>query len=322
VDVRATQGRGEVKFGGGKRVMVLFGMGVLTFVVGMTASTGIGEVLLLATDWIHQANSPTTHSASDVWPTYQVLGGTFYRPMNSGPGLIEANWNGWIDSLIALFREMFQLRWGSVAMLCFAITFAVAPVLLIAPVCKRWQPGEEGRSLRASMAGAAAIGSACAIGILLTAGDLLTFALRDTGVIGPNGNVLSWVIHPATLLGAWVAIGALWAWLLSHAGSSRHPGTITRWVRWLFAGSCVEVAIAAPTYVFATRRDACYCSWGSWWAIIAGTTTIVLLCGPALVLLATRKARMQWMRSVCGECGYPRRGNAPLCPECGKPVPA
>jgi hypothetical protein len=314
MDVRATQGRGEVKFGGGKRVMALFGMGVLTFLVGVVVSTGIGGVLAVAADWIQQANSPTNSSASNGWRTYNT------NP--SGPGLIETWWNNWTGAIFALVQEMLQFRIESAAMICIAVTFAAAPVLLIAPVCKRWQPGEEGRSLRASIAGAAAIGSACALGILFTAGDLLTFALRDTGVIRPEGNVLSWVLNPVTLLCTWVAVGALWAWLLSYAGSSRHPGVITRWVRWLFAGSCVEVAIAAPTYVLAMRRDTCCCSWGSWWAIVAGTTTMVLLCGPALVLLATRQTRMQWMRSVCGECGYPRRGNAPLCPECGKPVPA
>ena len=302
-----------MKFGGGKRVMALFGMGVLTFVVGVIASTGIGGVLAVAADWMTRATAPTNSTATS--------GSTTYSPNGSGLGLIESVWTAWTDVIMALLGEMFQLRIESAAMICIAVAFSAMPVLLIAPVCKRWQPGEEGRSLRASIVGAAAIGSACAVGILLTAGDLLTFVLRDTGVIGPNGNVLSWVIHPATLLCAWVAIGVLWAWLLSYAGSSRHPGAITRWVRWLFAGSCVEVAIAAPTYVLAIRRDTCYCSWGSWWAIVAGTTTMVLLCGPALVLLATRQTRMQWMRSVCGECGYPRRGNATVCPECGKPVP-
>ena len=312
-----------MKFGGGKRVMALFGMGVLTFVVGVVVSTGIGGVLVVANDLSRSGNFPTIASDPDGLNSgHWYYGWTTYSTNISGPGLIEIVWDGWSHAIMALLRAMFQIQIESAALICMVITVSAAPVLLIAPVCKRWQPGEEGRSLRASIVGAAAIGSACAVGILLTTGDLLTFVLRDTGVIGPNGNVLSWVIHPATLLCAWVAIGVLWAWLLSYAGSSRHPGAITRWVRWLFAGSCVEVAIAAPTYVLAIRRDTCYCSWGSWWAIVAGTTTMVLLCGPALVLLATRQTRMQWMRSVCGECGYPRRGNAPLCPECGKPVPA
>jgi hypothetical protein len=323
MDVRATQGRGEVKFGGGKRVMALFGMGVLTFVVGVIASTGIGGVLVVANDWSRSGTFPTIASEADGLNSgHWYYGWTTYNANISGPGLIEIVWDGWSHAIMTLLRAMFQLQIESAALICMVITVSAAPVLLIAPVCKRWQPGEEGRSLRASIAGAAAIGSACAIGILLTAGDLLTFMLHDIGVIGPNGNVLDGVITPVTLLCAWVAIGVLWAWLLSHAGSSRHPGAVTRWVRWLFAGSCVEIAIAAPTYVLAIRRDTCYCSWGSWWAIVAGTTTMVLLCGPALVLLATRQTRMQWMRSVCSECGYPRRGNAPLCTECGKPVPA
>jgi hypothetical protein len=310
-----------MKFGGGKRVMALVGMGSLTFVVGVLVSTGIGGVAIIAASWARNGTLPTTPSATDWYVEEYFYRWNTHNTNGSGPGLIETAWDGWGHAIMALLRGMFQLQIESAALICMVITVTAAPVLLIAPVCKRWQPGEEGRSLRASIAGAAAIGSACALGILFTAGDLLTFALRDTGVIRPEGNVLSWVLNPVTLLCTWVAVGALWAWLLSYAGSSRHPGVITRWVRWLFAGSCVEVAIAAPTYVLAMRRDTCCCSWGSWWAIVAGTTTMVLLCGPALVLLATRQTRMQWMRSVCSECGYPRRGNAPLCTECGKPVP-
>ena len=129
-----------MNFGGGKRVMALFGMGVLTFVVGVIASTGIGGVLAIAADWVQQASAPANSLATS--------GSTAYNTNVSGPGLIETLWNNWTDVIMALLGEMFQLRIESAAMICIAVAFSAMPVLLIAPVCKRWQPGEEGRSLR------------------------------------------------------------------------------------------------------------------------------------------------------------------------------
>jgi hypothetical protein len=170
-----------------------------------------------------------------------------------------------------------------------------------------------------SVAGAAFLGGACVLGILGTVWDVVGLALTPAPT-GPGqwlrGGSLALV--PLVLIPAWIVSGTVIALLLRRAGRAHHPDRIDRFVRWIFAGTCVELAIAAPTYVVAMRRDDCHCSWGSWWAIVAGTASLGVLCGPALVLLATRRARMQWMRGTCLQCGYPMRGNAGgTCPECG-----
>ena len=92
-------------------------------------------------------------------------------------------------------------------------------------------------------------------------------------------------------------------------------------MRWIFAGTAAEAAIAVPTLVLGLRRDSCYCSWFSWWVLVAGTTALILLCGPAIILLRTREARLGWMRGACVQCGYPRRGTSGVCPECGTAHP-
>ena len=92
--------------------------------------------------------------------------------------------------------------------------------------------------------------------------------------------------------------------------------------RRLFAGTCVELAIAAPTYALGIRRDSCWCEWGSWFGIVGGIAILTVLCGPMLVLLWTREARLQWIRASCRRCGYPLRTGSAVCPECGAPVPA
>ena len=203
--------------------------------------------------------------------------------------------------------------------LAVAVLAALAPAMIVAPALRTTPPTRGSRSLALSVAGAAIVGGACALGILGTIWDAIGLALSPAPAEPSQwlrGGSLAMV--PFILIPAWLLAGTVIALLLRRAGRAHHPDRIDRFVRWIFAGTCVELAIAAPTYVAAMRRDDCTCSWGSWWAIVAGITSLGVMCGPALVLLATRKARMQWLRGTCLHCGYPRRGNAGgTCPECG-----
>jgi hypothetical protein len=58
----------------------------------------------------------------------------------------------------------------------------------------------------------------------------------------------------------------------------------------------------------------------SFWSIVLGAVTLFWMCGPWAVLLVTRGERLQWARGACRECGYPRRTDATVCPECGAHV--
>ena len=177
----------------------------------------------------------------------------------------------------------------------------------LAPVLPRWR----GMALALALSALAALPAAAQEPAATPAPAEPGQWLRGGGLV-----MVPWLLVPA-----WVVAGTIWALLIRRAGLAARPDGLDRMVRRIFAGTCVELAIAAPTLVVATRRDDCYCSWGSWWAIVAGITSLGLLCGPAIVLLATRKTRMQWMRGVCLECGYPLRGTGGPCPECGKSVP-
>lgn len=227
-----------------------------------------------------------------------------------------------ITSVVELGRDLYPDDLESSIELLVVAVAVVGPALIAAPALRSEAPHPRGRSLRASVAGAALLGGACVIGVLATAWDALglavTAAPQEPGQWLRGGSM---VLVPYVLVPAWIAAGFGWALLIRRAGTARQPDGLDRMVRRIFAGTCVELAIAAPTLVVATRRDDCSCSWGSWWAIVGGITSLGLLCGPAIVLLATRKARMQWMRGVCMDCGYPRRGGGTVCPECGKSVP-
>ena len=226
----------------------------------------------------------------------------------------------WAESMWAVSIEPLRhLDARSAVTLALVAMAAGAPAMLVAPALGTRRPEPHGLSLRTSVAGAAVLGGLCAIGILATAWDLVGLAWTpapqdpDDWLKGGMMAMAPWILIPA-----WLASGTAVAFALRLAGGSRDPRMMARIVRWLVAGTCVELAIAAPTYVSALRRDQCTCSWGSWWAIIAGVTTLGVLCGPALLLLRTRETRMQWLRAACPECGYPRRGGGGPCPECGK----
>ncbi|MFM9145906.1 MAG: hypothetical protein ACKORL_11290 [Phycisphaerales bacterium] len=227
---------------------------------------------------------------------------------------------GWWSAMAEVLEQMVPDGPTGVAVLALVVLVTAAPALMSAPALARWDGEPNRRSLRASVAGASILGGTCALGILMVLWDVAALAIRglgiaDSDVIGRGSGLLS--LNGMLLFPAWLLAGLVWAWLLARAGAARSPDRVDRTVRWIFRGTCLELAIAAPTYVFAMRRDSCWCSWGSWLAITAGTTALVLLCGPALLLMATREARLRWVRSVCAECGYPRRGGEARCPECG-----
>ena len=234
--------------------------------------------------------------------------------------------NGWLQVL----HEIIDGTPGGLLALAAVALVSAAPAMLVAPALASWEPGTPGRSLRWSIAGAAVIGGACAVGILATLWDVVGLVRVAAGTESSGEFIIAsgdfmvgggLAMNPLLLVPAWLAAGGIWAWALARAGQSRTPDRLDRFVRWLFAGTCLELAIAAPTYALAMRRDSCYCAFGSWWAITAGTTALLVLCGPMVILMATRQARMAWMRSVCEDCGYPRRAGSTVCPECGKSVP-
>jgi hypothetical protein len=120
-----------------------------------------------------------------------------------------------------------------------------------------------------------------------------------------------------TALGVWIAGGFMWYLLLSRAGSLRNPAGLDRLVRWLFAGTCVEMLLGVVCYLTVRKKTDCYCAMASFWNLVFGTAMLVWMCGPWAVLLVTRQERLSWARGACAQCGYPRRTDADLCPECG-----
>jgi hypothetical protein len=279
-----------------RRASVMLALVVATFVAALAVSTLASLVVGGLGEWIEGPGTPSSPSILEL-PV---------RPLNE-----------WPRTMSSLVRAMFVGDVAGFTSLGVALLVVAAPALIAAPALRPTPPEHGGRSLAWSVAGAAALGGACALGVLATLWDMvglmMVAAPEEPAQALRGGNV----IYPWLLAPAWLLAGIAWAWAFARAGRAHAPDRLDRMVRWLVAGTCVELAIAAPTFVAAARRDTCWCSWGSWWAIVAGITTLTVLCGPALVLMATRRTRLAWMRAVCAECGYRRHGTQERCPECG-----
>lgn len=285
---------------GGRRTLTLAGllmlMGAAAMVAGSFAATlmvGMGRLI---------------HVGTSGMPSAAELPREFVQAWGSAIGLIART---------LAFQEGFQaamLSWPFVAGL------VVSPLLMLAPLVGMERNRPSGIPLRWSIAGAASLGGLLALAIVLVPLDLVRLLVRHLDGSDPLRSLGEWNFY-ATMLAIWAVTGFLWARALSRGGRHGHPDRVGRFVRWLFAGTCVELALAAPTYALASRRSDCWCDWLSWWSIVAGTVMLAVLCGPMLVLLWTREARLGWVRKACPHCGYPCRSASDQCSECGSPLP-
>jgi len=84
----------------------------------------------------------------------------------------------------------------------------------------------------------------------------------------------------------------IWAWVFWRYMKSvdRHTGA-TKVFRGLVAGSVLELLVAGPAHAYLGRDDDCYCTRGSYTALVFGVTALLWLFGPGVFLLFLREKR-------------------------------
>jgi hypothetical protein len=89
-------------------------------------------------------------------------------------------------------------------------------------------------------------------------------------------------------------VGVLWlAWsiLFAFYGGKRDKGLMPRVVRFLLAGSILELLVAVPTHAIARWRGYCCAGFGTFWGLATGVTVLLLAFGPGVLLLFVRRYR-------------------------------
>jgi len=116
--------------------------------------------------------------------------------------------------------------------------------------------------------------------------------------------------------------GAIGIWTAIYWRQSDRYTKLGRMIRGLVAGSLVEIFIAIPVHIWATRQRECYCMRGTYTTLVLTGVVLLWAFGPGIILLYMReKYRHARLLPMCTTCGYILTGNeSGVCPECGSPT--
>ena len=94
-------------------------------------------------------------------------------------------------------------------------------------------------------------------------------------------------------LWAFSLIGVLWlgwTFLFGFYTGGREPRTfMSRAVKFLIAGSILELLVAVPTHVIARQRDYCCAGFGTFWGLAVGASVMLFAFGPGVFFLFIRR---------------------------------
>ena len=87
------------------------------------------------------------------------------------------------------------------------------------------------------------------------------------------------------VVAAWALSWLIWTPILLHR-SRGQADAVERFVGRHIAGSAVGLALCLPWYFVLRRKQSCYCSLGTFWALVLGLWSLLVIGGPLLFVLA------------------------------------
>jgi hypothetical protein len=160
-------------------------------------------------------------------------------------------------------------------------------------------------------------------------------ALLTTGLISLLMELPNWWEPTMEAHDGW-GIGYIWAgmllswivWAIIFFVYWRQGDRYTqmgKMIRGLIVGSVLEVFIAVPVHVWASRQRECYCCRGTYTTLVLAGTVLLWAFGPGIILLYWRERyRRERLLPSCIQCGYDLRGTVAAgrteCPECGEEI--
>ena len=180
-----------------------------------------------------------------------------------------------------------DLEWSDSGPISVFLWLAVPTALAQSAALVLPAPALAGSLASASLRARAAVGAV----VLTLAIALPVFALADLPYwLGhaadpeAGGVILNGLVAGVAL--TWVGLSLL----LAHR-SKGQPDLVERRVAQATAGTLVGLALAAPWYLVLRRKQQCHCALGTFWALLAGLWSLVLVGGPMLLWLARARRR-------------------------------
>jgi hypothetical protein len=87
------------------------------------------------------------------------------------------------------------------------------------------------------------------------------------------------------VVAAWALSWLIWTPILLHR-SRGQADAVERFVGKNIAGSAVGLALCLPWYFVLRRKQSCICSLGTFWALVLGLWSLLVIGGPLLFVLA------------------------------------
>jgi hypothetical protein len=91
--------------------------------------------------------------------------------------------------------------------------------------------------------------------------------------------------YALAVLAVWVLSWLVWTPILLHR-SRGQADAVERFVGRNIAGSAVGLALTLPWYFVLRRKQSCYCGLGTFWALVLGLWSLLVIGGPLLFVLA------------------------------------
>ena len=99
------------------------------------------------------------------------------------------------------------------------------------------------------------------------------------------------------VLAVWLLSWLIWTPILLHR-SRGQADAVERFVGKNIAGSAVGLALCLPWYFVLRRKQSCFCSLGTFWALVLGLWSLLVIGGPLLFVLARDRRLRAGVREV------------------------
>ena len=125
------------------------------------------------------------------------------------------------------------------------------------------------------------------------------FASVDLYYLSATADPKGYNAEPYVLavLGVWALSWLIWTPILLHR-SRGQADAVERFVGKNIAGSAVGLALTLPWYFVLRRKHACFCGLGTFWALVFGLWSLLIVGGPLLFVLARDRRIRAGVRSA------------------------